>query len=122
MPPTPGMRSRCSSHNALQERGGVARLTASRATDTLPLRTGLRLLQFRQAFLRRPRPRQAMELPEPAHLGGIGPDHMMALGVTPPRHPPGTQPTPDRVPRDPQPPRQARRPVLVPPQAREAAM
>ena len=113
---------RCSSHNALQERGGVARLDVSRATDTLPLRAGLRLGQFGQAALRRPGPGQPVELPEPPQLGGVGPDHVVAVGVATRRQPAGPQPAPHRVPRDPQPPRQARRAVLVAAQAREAAV
>ena len=80
-------------------RGGVARLGGEPGRPTaLPRRAGFRLLQFGQPALVRPGPRQAVEFPQPAQLGGVGPDHVVARRRPDARQPAGPQPAPHRVP------------------------
>ena len=55
----------------------------------------------------RPRSRQSVEVAQPPEFVGVRPDHVMAVVVPPHVQPPRPQPTPDRVPADPQTPGQA---------------
>ena len=71
----------------------MARSTGDRADRSLPRRPRFRLLQFRQARLVRPRPREVVQFAQAAQFLGVRPDHVMPVVVPPHVHPPHLAPT-----------------------------
>lgn len=92
------------------------------AGSSLPRRPRSGLPPFGPASVIGPDPRESVERPQPAEFGRVGPDDVVPVGIPSHVDPADAGPSPDRVPVDGEPSRQARRAVFVRPQAGRAAV